>query len=496
MEPMTLSQLADAVGARLPEGGARDRLVGPDVCIDSRAVSPGSLFVALPGERVDGHAFVAAACAAGAAAALVARVPDDLPADAAAGCLVVDDPRAALGRLARYLVDAAADLTVVGVTGSAGKTSTKDLMAQLFEPVGQTVAPIGSFNNEIGLPLTATRVDDRTRFLVAEMGARGIGHITYLCGLTPPTIGVVLNVGQAHLGEFGSRENIALAKGELVEGLPADGWAVLNGADALVRLMADRTRARVALFSAKDRPTLPDGSAPDLAVWATDVEADDLDRHAFTLWVAGGAGGPESARVRLGLVGRHQVANAAAAAATALVAGVPLAAVAASLSAAGPRSPWRMEVTERADGLVVINDAYNANPDSMIAALETLAAMARARRRTHPDARTWAVLGQMHELGDSSAEEHRATGRAAGALQVDHVLALGENAGDTVAGAASGGCPDARVCADRGAVMGMLDAGPDDIVLVKASRAVGLETVAQALLAESRAEGDKKGDVL
>lgn len=499
---MTLSELADAVGARPlddgPTGGdgprRDDRRVGPDVCIDSRKVTPGALFVAFAGEHVDGHDYVGAAFASGAAAALVQRVPDGLGADDAAACLVVDDPQAALGRLARRVVDTAVartGLTVVGITGSAGKTSTKDLLAQLLEPQGETVAPIGSFNNEIGLPLTATAVGASTRYLVAEMGARGVGHIAYLCGLTPPSIGVVLNVGQAHVGEFGSQEVIARAKGELVEALPANGWAVLNGTDPLVRAMAERTRAQIALFAVGGRPTLAGGAAPELAVWATDAEADDLDRHSFTLCVARDGGQPETARVRLGLVGRHQVANAAAAAAAALVAGVCLPDVAAALEAARPRSRWRMEVVERPDGAVVINDAYNANPDSMIAAIKTLAVIVRARRRTRPAARGWAVLGQMFELGETARTEHEATGRAVGSLQVDHLVAVGENAGDMVAGAVAAGCPDARVAPDRDAVVGMLDPGPDDVVLVKASRAVGLEKVAEALLGAAG-----KGDTL
>ncbi|GAB3623387.1 UDP-N-acetylmuramoyl-tripeptide--D-alanyl-D-alanine ligase [Mariniluteicoccus endophyticus] len=497
MEPLTLAELASAVGARPPQGDllhdAGDRLVGPGVCIDSRKATAGSLFVAFDGEHVEGHDYIAAAADAGAAAALCERVPEGLAPEVAAGCLVVDSAQAALGRLARHVVDRAADpargeeaLTVFGVTGSAGKTSTKDLLAQLLEPAGETVAPVGSFNNEIGLPLTATGVGLSTRFLISEMGARGIGHISYLCGLTPPRIGIVLNVGQAHVGEFGSQERIAEAKGELVEALPADGWAVLNATDPLVREMRHRTRARVAMFAAGGGQQAVEDA--ELAVWASDVTADELDRHSFTMNVRlPGVDTPRTAGVRLALVGRHQVANAVAAATAAIAAGVDPEAVARALTDARARSRWRMELSERADGVVVINDAYNANPDSMIAAIEALAAVARARRRTRPQARTWAVLGQMFELGETAAAEHEATGRAAGSLQVDHVVALGENAPEVVAGARAAGCPDARVATDRDAVMGMLDLGPDDLVLVKASRAVGLEKVAEAVLADDNA---------
>ena len=220
------------------------------VTADSRAVSPGALFVALPGARADGHDFVPAAYAEGAAAALT-RYPVE-----AALCLVVPDPLLALGRLARHLVDraGATGLQVVGITGSQGKTSTKDLLAQVLEPVGPTVAPLGNLNNELGVPLTVSRIDEQTRYLVAEMGARGIGHIAYLCDIAPPRVGVVLNVGQAHVGEFGGQAAIAQAKGELVDALPRDGVAVLNADDPLVWAMRSRTSARVLAFSVLRRP--------------------------------------------------------------------------------------------------------------------------------------------------------------------------------------------------------------------------------------------------
>ncbi|MDO5683497.1 MAG: UDP-N-acetylmuramoyl-tripeptide--D-alanyl-D-alanine ligase, partial [Propionibacteriaceae bacterium] len=421
MDRLTLGRIAEAVGGRLVDPSAGERPIGPDVVIDSRRVTPGALFVAFAGDRVDGHDYIDKAHELGAGGALCQRIPDGLSPDAAAGCVVVDDPTGALGRLARHLIDSHPEVAVVGVTGSQGKTSTKDLLAQVLATAGPTVAPEGSFNNEIGVPLTATRVGAGTRFLVSEMGARGRHHIDYLCSLTPPLVGVVLNVGQAHVGEFGSREAIAVAKGELVEQLPTDGWAVLNGADRRVVEMGARTRARVALFSGTGRPPIP----ADLLVWADDVSADDLDRHSFTLHVEHPDDQPaQQATVSLRLVGRHHVGNATAAAATAVCLGLPVAEIAQALSAATPLSRWRMELTERADGVVVVNDAYNANPDSMLTACDTLGRMTRRRRTTRPGVQSWAILGQMFELGDVSAEEHEAIGRAIGALQIDHLIAL------------------------------------------------------------------------
>lgn len=482
MDQLTLGRIAEAVGGRLADPTAADRLVGPDVVIDSRRTTPGALFVAFSGDNVDGHDFIARARELGAAGTLCARVPDGLPADAAAGCVLVADPTAALGLLARRVIEDHPEVTVIGITGSSGKTSTKDLLAQVLATAGPTVAPEGSFNNEIGVPLTATRVETGTRHLVSEMGARGRHHIEYLCSLTPPRIGVVLNVGQAHVGEFGSREAIAVAKGELVEQLPADGWAVLNGTDRHVSAMATRTRAHIALFSGAGRPD----TAADLLVWADRVGADDMDRHNFILRVERSDGTTEQAAVALGLVGRHHVANAAAAATAALCVGLPLNQVAEALSAATQQSRWRMELTERPDGVVVVNDAYNANPDSMLAACDTLARMTRRRRTSRPDVRSWAVLGQMFELGDVSVAEHEAIGRAVGSLQIDHLIALGDDAPRMVEAARAAGCENATMAVDAAAAIELVRPAPGDIVLVKASRAMGLEKVAESLVTQGR----------
>ncbi len=445
--------------------GDRDVAVGPDVVIDSRLATPDALFVALPGDRVDGHDFAATAAAGGATAALVSR-----PTGANLTEIQVDDPLRALAALARAQVDAARarGLRTVAITGSSGKTSTKDLLAQVLEAAGPTVAPRGSFNNEIGAPLTALKVTPETRYLVAEMGARGPGHIRSLTGIVPPDVGVVCNVGSAHLGEFGSVDGIAQAKGELVEAVPADGWAVLNADDPRVLAMAPRTSGRVLLVSPTARPE------SEHAVWAEDVQADGQERYGFALCATGAQPQP----VQLQVTGLHMVANAVCAAGAAVALGVPLDVVAEALSGATTRSAWRMEVRERPDGVTIVNDAYNANPDSVRAALDTVSRMAAAR----PNARLFAVLGDMLELGPNAAEEHSAIGRYAGEAGADLVLAIGEHADELVSGAVAGGADARRVDEKTEAAAQLADLRRGDVVLVKASRGVGLETVAGDLL--------------
>jgi UDP-N-acetylmuramoyl-tripeptide--D-alanyl-D-alanine ligase len=468
MQPTTVSQLAHHAGASIL--GDPDVLIGPDVVIDSRAATPGCLFVALPGERVDGHDFAVAAVEAGAAALLVSR-PVEVPVEVTVPQLVVADTATALALLATGVVAEAVGtgLTSIGITGSSGKTSTKDLVAQVLATAAETVAPAGSANNEIGVPLTACRVDASTRFLVNELGARGRGHIAWLCGIVRPSVGAVLNVGHAHLGEFGSVDAIAQAKGELVEALPDSGWAVLNADDERVVAMASRTPARIATFATSGEPEVG-----ELRVWADAVTADARQRPTFRLHASGVAGG--TADVRLQVSGLHQVANALAAAAIGLSQGLTVPGVAEALTRAVPRSRWRMELVERDDGLLVVNDAYNANPESMAAALRAVASM---RRET---GRLVAVLGDMLELGPGAAAEHRAVGELAGRLGFDQVVALGEYAEDLASGVRSGGVP-VTVAANPGEavrVVAMAATGRD-VVLVKASRGLALETVAEQL---------------
>ncbi len=466
MIAVTVDEIATVLGAQLAGTGDPTAVVSA-LTADSRAVAAGALFVALPGEHADGHDYVAAAAAAGAAASLTRHpVPGSL-------CLVVVDPLVALGRLSRYLVDraSAAGLQVVGITGSVGKTSTKDLLAQVLERAGPTVAAEGNLNNELGVPLTVGRIDVQTRFLVAEMGARGIGHIAYLCDIAPPRVGLVLNVGQAHVGEFGGQAAIARAKGELVEALPADGWAVLNADDPLVWSMRRRTQAQVLPWSTMQ--PLEDG------IWASGLLGDGQGRYSFALH--DGRDGQSESQVQLLLTGRHQVSNAVAAAAAAVAVGVELSQVASGLTTAASRSRWRMELQDRSDGVTVINDSYNANPDSMRAALTTLAELGRTGRHT------WAVLGDMLELGETASDEHAAIGRFAAQSGVEHLVAIGEYAVRMTNAAVAAGLPSVRAVpvTDKAEAVAVVtsDLAPGDVVLVKASRGLALDTVADEILA-------------
>ncbi|PSM42056.1 UDP-N-acetylmuramoyl-tripeptide--D-alanyl-D-alanine ligase [Streptomyces dioscori] len=463
MIALSLAEIASVTGGQTHDIPDTSVQVTGQVVRDSREAGPGSLFVAFAGERADGHDFAAAVVEAGAVAVLASR-PVGVPA------IVVDDVQRALGALARHVVERLG-ATLVALTGSAGKTSTKDLIAQVLRTKAPTVFTPGSLNNEIGLPLTALSATEETRFLVLEMGARGIGHIRYLADLTPPKIGLVLNVGTAHIGEFGGREQIAQAKGELVEGLPEDGTAVLNADDPLVRAMASRTKARVLLF----------GESDEADVRAENVRLTGNGQPSFSLHTPTGC-----SEVTMRLYGEHHVSNALAAAAVAHELGMSADEIATALSEAGSLSRWRMEVTERPDGVTIVNDAYNANPESMRAALRALAAMGKGRR-------TWAVLGQMAELGDEALAEHDAVGRLAVRLNVSKLVAVGgREASWLQLGAYNEGSwgEESVHVSDAQSAVDLLRSQlrPGDVVLVKASRSVGLERVAQALV--EGAEGE------
>ncbi|TDQ52597.1 UDP-N-acetylmuramoyl-tripeptide--D-alanyl-D-alanine ligase [Actinorugispora endophytica] len=470
MIALTLDRIAEITRSRI-RGSAQptDTVNGP-VVVDSRQVAPGSLFVALGGERVDGHDFAAAAVEAGAVAVLGSR-PVDAPHLLVEGG--DDEVVAALARLARAVVDGLPDADIIGVTGSSGKTTTKDLLAQVLPRLGPTIAPPGSFNNEIGHPLTVLRADETTRFIALEIAARGVGHIAHLCEAAPPRIGVVLNVGSAHMGEFGSRAVIARAKGELVEALPSadeGGVAVLNTDDDAVIAMASRTTARVVGY----------GLAETADVRAREVDVRASGRAGFTLDIGG-----RSARVDLGLIGRHQVHNALAVAAVLAELGMGVDDIAAALGEATPRSRWRMEVTERADGVTVVNDAYNANPESMSAALDTLAALGAGRR-------SFAVLGHMAELGDAHRAEHERVGRLVTRSGVDVLVVVGEQAAAVAEGAAAVADwhGETVAVADVAEAVAVLNERlrPKDIVMLKGSRVAGLEKVAEQLTGAEAAE--------
>ncbi len=464
MIPLSLAQIAEITGATLDRVADPGAVVAGPVVIDSRRPAPGGLFAAFAGERADGHDFAAAAVAGGAVAVLGTRA-------AGVPALIVPDVPAALARLARAVVDRLPRVTIAGITGSSGKTTTKDLTAQLIARLGPTIAPEGSYNNEIGHPLTVLRADERTRYMVLELSARGAGHIRWLCEIAPPRLGAVLNVGRAHAGKFGGLEAVAKAKGELAEALPPDGVAVLNADDPRVAAMAARTAARVVTF----------GQAEGADVRAAGLRLDELGRAAFTLVTPAG-----SAPVRLRLHGGHNAANALAAAALAWQLGMGTAAIADGLSGAVARSRWRMEVTQRPDGVTVVNDAYNANPDSVKAAIEALAVIARGRRAI-------AVLGHMAELGEESAARHEEAGALAARAGVTRLIVVGQDAAPMLAGASSerGWRGDLLHVPDGDAALAELRSllAPGDVVLVKASRAAGLESVALGVLTETDQAG-------
>ncbi|HEY1332153.1 MAG TPA: UDP-N-acetylmuramoyl-tripeptide--D-alanyl-D-alanine ligase [Actinomycetota bacterium] len=473
MRPRALPEVAAAVEGRIvtdadAHASAAGRVSVRGVTIDSRRVEPGELFVALPGNHTDGHAFVAAAAEAGAAAAIVARGRAVQAADGAhrLPLIEVEDPARALMALA---ADERSGLpaTVIGITGSTGKTCTKDFTAAVLATRLRVVASPASFNNEIGLPLTVLSAGPDTEVIVCEMGARGAGHIRALCEVARPSVGVVTNVGVAHLGLFGSREAIADAKAELVEALPADGVAVLFADDAVVAGFAGRTPARTIAF----------GLGPDAQVRAERVELDPVDgRASFALTTPDGR-----ADVRLPVAGAHMVPDALAAAAVGVAIGVNVADAAAGLEGA-ELSGGRMDAFVSADGARVIDDAYNANPASVEAAL-------LAARHIAGVGRAVAVLGEMAELGPTSDAEHERVGERVAALGFDELVVVGPQAAAIGDGARRAGMTQDRVhaCADVDAAAAVLRevARPDDVILIKASRVARLDRLAHSLRAPS-----------
>ncbi|WP_335990757.1 UDP-N-acetylmuramoyl-tripeptide--D-alanyl-D-alanine ligase [Glycomyces sp. MUSA5-2] len=451
MIPLDLGDIAAITGGTVA-GDPAVEVTAPAV-LDGRDAAPGGLFVAFAGDQADGHDFAAQAGDAGAVAVLGSR-PTALPT------VVVDDAQDALQALAAHVVALLhGGLTVTGVTGSQGKTGTKDLIAAVLGSAAPTVATAGSLNNELGTPITMLRADAGTRHLVLEMGARRRGDIADLATLASPDIGVVLNVGQAHLSYMKTRDAIAKAKGELVQGLAPGGTAVLNADDPRVAAMRALT----------DGPVLTFGREREADVRVADLTLDRLGRPTFALRTAEG-----TARVALPVTGAHQALNAAAAAAAGLAAGVPLDAAAKALATAS-LSKWRMELRELGNGVVLLNDSYNANPDSCLAALDSLAVIEGGRRI--------AVLGEMAELGEAADEEHRRIGAYA-AARADIVVAVGEEARLIAEGAGEG----AVALPDKGTAADWLRdrLAPGDVVLVKASRAAGLDEVADAVEALAR----------
>ena len=432
------------------------RLVGSDVSVtgsvvtDSREAQAGSLYVARRGESADGHAFVPGAVARGAVAVIVEHEVDEAVAQ-----IVVEDSTEALGALARAHVEAlraGGALDVIAMTGSVGKTTTKDLLLQIMSADGPTVAPKLSFNNEVGLPLTVLLADENTRHLVLEMGASGPGHITYLTGIVAPDVAIELCVGHAHVGGFGGFEGVAAAKAELIRGMRPGGPVILNTDDPNVEAMAPLASGEVIRFSASGNPRAE--------VRAQDVSVDAADRASFTLVTPAG-----TAQVSLKIVGRHHVANALAAAAGALTLGVDLATVVQVLSSARALSPHRMDVHELViDGceLTLIDDSYNANLDSMRAGIAALSSIGKGGRKI-------AVLGEMLELGEDSQSLHEQVGAMIEACGVETLIGLGADAHYYLEGASA--VPNRQVASDPAdaARLALEFAGDGAVVLVKGS---------------------------
>ena len=455
MIELSLARVAELVGGRVQSGA--ETMVTAGVETDSRLVEPGSLFVAKPGEVTDGHAFVAAAKAAGAVAAIVERELQDVDLPQ----VLVANSVQALGLLAKGVlaqVRAETGLKVVGITGSNGKTTTKNMLRAILSQVGPTVAPIESYNNEVGAPISVLKIDRDTRFLVAELGAGGPGSIAYLTDIVKPDMAVELKVGLAHAGEFGGIEFTAKIKAELLEGSDASTVAVLNRDDVNVREMATSFQGQKVWF----------GTNSDANYWADNYSL-SLAGTAFDLhWPDGSVN-----HVTLQILGEHHVMNALASAAVADKLGVDRGLIIAALQAIPLAERWRMQILERPDGVTIINDAYNASPDSSRAALQTLAQLGRLTGR-----RTVAVIGEMAELGQFAAEEHDKLGRLAVRLNIDLLAAVGPGAKLVYMGASFEGSFDGEsqyfesVTEALTGLRGILRGG--DIVLVKSSKSANL----------------------
>ncbi len=465
---LTLSEIADRLAGTLQPSGTDatgDTAVSGAVETDSREIVTGGVFVAKRGDDTDGHLFVGAAVERGAALAIVEH-----PVDHPIAQIVVADAVTALGELARFVVERVrevSDLTVIGITGSNGKTTTKNMLEAILAAEGETVAPIRSFNNAVGAPTTMLRATESTRYLIVEMGASGIGDIARLVALARPDIGVVLKVGLAHAGGFGGIDATTRAKTEMVADLAEDAVAVLNGDDLRVSGMAGKTRARVLRF----------GQESDAEIRATDV-AGSRTGTTFTVSVPG----EEPVDIRLRVLGEHHVMNALAAITVAHTLGVPLARSAAALETLTRAERWRMEVLGGRDDVTIINDAYNASPDSMSAAIKTLAQIAE------PGKRTIAVLGAMSELGEYSGEEHDRIALQLVRLNISRLVVVGPEARRMHISAINEGSWDGESVyfGDMDAAYDYLAAelSPGDTVLVKSSNSAKLRFL-----------GDRLGDL-
>lgn len=460
------STLAAVTGGEIIAGPPS--AVATDLTIDSRLVGPGCAFVAIPGDNVDGHEFAAISLERGARIIIVTKPADELRGlltaaeKAGAAVIRVPDAAEAVGAIATYH-RSRLNCHVVGITGSTGKTTTKDFVDAVLSATLRVVSTEGNRNNELGVPLTVLRAGADTEVLVVEMGMRGQGQIAQLADIAKPTVALVTNVGTSHIELLGSQEAIASTKGELVAAVPATGSVFLNGDDSFSDTIAALSAAPVTFYGLSERCT----------VTARGIETDDESRPSFDLIAEQG-----SARVTLPVPGRHNVYNALAAAAVGLRLGVSLERVVEALSSATVTA-MRMQMFSAASGVTVINDAYNANPVSMRAAVETLAEMTPAGRRV-------AVLGDMAELGSLTELAHFRLGEAVARSGIEALVTVGPRATRIADGAKAAGMPAEAVlpCTQVAEAIEVLDdlLGEDDVVLVKASRVMGLEAVVEGIV--------------
>lgn len=449
MKSISAISIAEIVSGRYV--GPSDLILSAGCVFDSRKVKSGDIFLALKGEKLNGHDYIPDAFRSGAALTITTQ-PVDYPH------IQVADVMTAIASLATSLRASLDQLRVIGITGSQGKTTTKDILNTILSSVAPTVAPENSFNNELGAPLTILNCSEMTRFCIVEMGARHSGDIARLTEIANPDVGVVLKVGTAHLGEFGSREKIAETKSELIKGLHSGATAVLGTYDEFTPIMATGLDLNVITFGEKA---------------GCSVRAADIEMHGgypnFDLVT------PEGREpVALRMVGEHQIPNALAAAAAAVALGIPTTQIAAGLSSHEPKSKWRMELSEIND-IVVINDSYNANPESMAAALRTLVLLSQER-----GGRTWAFLGSMHELGEESPKMHHEIGVLVGQLNIDHLVSI--NNQDYIDGCATSHTTVHPTSSISEASRYIHEIQPGDVVLIKASRAEALDQLAAAII--------------
>jgi UDP-N-acetylmuramoyl-tripeptide--D-alanyl-D-alanine ligase len=462
---VTADELAKVLSAKLVGDGAIE--INGSVETDSRLIGPGGLFIAKPGEQMDGHDFVADAKEKGAVLALVQHQVD---VDIAQ--LIVGDSVLALGEMATWLISvlkSKGKLKVVGITGSNGKTTTKNMLRAILSKVGKTIAPIESFNNKVGAPISILRADLETEFLVVEMGAEGLGSIAYLAKMARPDIGVILKVGMAHAGEFGGIQNTAIIKSELAEALSSDGQLILNADDAMVSSMQTRTKAQVHFF----------GTSPELEFSASEIVLSKSGTSFELRWPNG-----VTSKIQLGILGEHHIMNALAAASVATLLGAAKEQIVSALEAMELAERWRMQRFIRPDGVTVINDAYNASPDSMKAALQTLAQLGKM------GSRTIAVLGEMAELGEYSIHEHDSIGRLVVRLNIDQLVVVGQGAKLIHMGASQEGSWDGEsqffpsIAEALEYLRGILTDG--DTVLVKSSKSANLRFLGDDLMEQGR----------